>query len=211
MRRTLLAMVLAALASGAAAQGVALSGVMGQRALLVIDGQTQVLGRGEAARGVRVLEVSGEQVRIERDGQSFVLRVGAAPVSLGAAPVAGAGRSIVMTMGTGGHFYANGSINGRPVRFMVDTGATTVAMGAAEAQRIGIDYERGERGLAQTAGGTVPMWRVSLSAVRIGDVEVNNVEASIVPAPMPYVLLGNSFLSRFQMRREADVMRLERR
>ncbi len=210
MFRHLLALLWMLLATAAAAQGVALSGVMGQRALLVIDGQTQMMSRGETARGVKLIEVQGDQVRIERDGQQLSLRVGAAPVSLGAAARAG-GSTITMTVGSGGHFVTGGSINGRPVRFMVDTGATTVAMSAADAERIGLDYKRGERGLAATAGGTVPIWQVNLSSVRIGDVEVNNVDASVVQAPMPFVLLGNSFLSRFQMRREADVMRLERR
>lgn len=209
-RRHLLAPLLLLFAGAASAQGVALSGVMGQRALLVIDGQTQMLSRGETARGVKLIDVQGDQVRIERDGQQLALRVGAAPVSLGPAARAG-GNTITMTVGSGGHFVTGGSINGRPVRFMVDTGATTVAMSVADAERIGLDYKRGERGQAATAGGTVPIWLVNLSSVRIGDVEVNNVDAAVMPAQMPFVLLGNSFLSRFQMRREADVMRLERR
>ena len=50
-----------------------------------------------------------------------------------------------------------------------------------------------------------------LTSVRIGDVQVYNVEALVVPAQMPYVLLGNSFLTRFQMKRENEMMTLERR
>ena len=61
------------------------------------------------------------------------------------------------------------------------------------------------------ANGAVPVHRVSLNVVRVGEVEVSNVEAIVMPAQMPYVLLGNSFLSRFQMRRDNDVLRLERR
>ena len=53
--------------------------------------------------------------------------------------------------------------------------------------------------------------RVSLGSVRVGDVTVYNVDATVVPAPMEHVLLGNSFLGRFQMRRDNDVLRLERR
>jgi aspartyl protease family protein len=94
---------------------------------------------------------------------------------------------------------------------MVDTGATLVSLSQTEADRIGLDYRNGQRGLSQTANGAVPVHLVMLSAVLVGEVEVANVQAVVMPAQMPYVLLGNSFLSRFQMRRDNDVMRLERR
>jgi aspartyl protease family protein len=116
-----------------------------------------------------------------------------------------------MPVGLGGHFTSAGTINGRAVQFMVDTGATLVALSQGEAERIGLDYRSAPRALTQTANGAVPVHRVSLSAVRVGEVEVANVDAIVMPAQMPYVLLGNSFLSRFQMRRDNDVLRLERR
>ncbi len=211
MRHCLTAIVSAMLTLAAQAQGVALSGVMGQRALLVIDGQTQVLAVGASARGVKLLELRGDEARVERDGKSSLLRVGAAPVSMGAPASSGGGSEIVMTAGSGGHFVAEGSINGRAVRFMVDTGATMIAMGQAEAERLGINWKAGERGMASTANGLIPSWRVNLAAVRIGDVVVHNVDASVSPTSMPYTLLGNSFLTRFSMRRDNDVMRLELR
>ena len=65
--------------------------------------------------------------------------------------------------------------------------------------------------MTQTANGAVPVHRLNLNAVRVGEVEVANVDAVVIPAQMPYILLGNSFLGRFQMRRDNDVMRLERR
>ena len=84
-------------------------------------------------------------------------------------------------------------------------------MGQAEADRLGIDYTNGQRGMTNTANGAVPAYRVSLSAVRIGDVQVYNIEATVLPAPMPFVLLGNSYLDRFQMRRENDRLTLEKK
>ena len=57
----------------------------------------------------------------------------------------------------------------------------------------------------------MPVFALTLASVRVGDVEVPNVEAVVMPAAMPHVLLGNSFLTRFTMKREADTMRLERR
>jgi aspartyl protease family protein len=124
----------------------------------------------------------------------------------------GGGREIVLTAGPGGHFMTAGAINGRAANFLVDTGATSVAMGQVDADRMGIDYKNStRRGFAETANGRVPAYGVTLTSVRIGDVEVANVEAIVLPAAMPHILLGNSFLTRFQMKRENDVMRLEKR
>ena len=63
----------------------------------------------------------------------------------------------------------------------------------------------------RTANGDVPNYSAKLATVRIGDVQVYEVDAVVSPAPMPYILLGNSFLTRFQMKRENDVMTLDLR
>lgn len=209
--RPLLITALAFCSAAAMAQSVALSGSMGTRALLVIDGQPQMLAVGESARGVKLLSLDGDEARVEIKGKAVVVRNGSAPVSVGGGASGGGGREIVMTAGSGGHFYSNGAINGRAVRFMVDTGATTIAMGAAEATRLGIAWQTGDRGMVGTANGAIVAYRVNLRSVRVGDVEVNNVDAVVSGSEMPFILLGNSFLSRFSMRRDSDVMRLELR
>lgn len=193
-----------------AAQGVALSGTMGTRALLVIDGQPKMLGVGERFANLKLLAIEGDQARIERDGVVAVLRVGAAPVNLGG-ELRTSGTEVVIPVGLGGHFLSEGQINGRPVRFMVDTGATLIAMSRAEAERLGIAWREGRPSQAQTANGVAMTHTVRLGRVRLGEVELSNLEATVMPAPMPYVLLGNNVLSRFQMRRDADVMRLQLR
>ena len=105
----------------------------------------------------------------------------------------------------------SGQINGKAVQFMVDTGATTVAIGKPDADRMGLEYQTGQPVRMNTANGVAQGWRIRLNSVRIGEVEVFNVDAIVTPQAMPYVLLGNSFLTRFQMRRENDVMTLELR
>lgn len=192
---------------------IQLAGVMGGKALLVIDGQTQMLAVGTSARGVKLLSVQGDTAEVQRSGGGALsLRVGASPVALGPAVAKGpSAREIVLTAGPGGHFITGGAINGQAVSFLVDTGATAVAMSQTDAARIGLDLRNGQRGLSSTANGTVPVVLVTLSSVRVGEIEVPNVQAVVVPAQMPHVLLGNSFLTRFQMRRENDVMRLELR
>ncbi len=210
---------LASLLASAAAQdgqvigrSIGLAGTMGGKALLMIDGKPRTLAVGASHDGVRLvsLEPQGDAV-VDVQGRRVVLRLGAAPASVGDGPRAGAGTQIKLVAGPGGHFLTGGMINGRTVQFVVDTGATTIAIGQADAQRIGLDLRNAQAGLAQTANGTVPVHRVTLNSVRIGDVEVYNVEASVIPSQLSHVLLGNSFLTRFQMKRENDVMTLDKR
>lgn len=196
----------------AAAQTVTLNGRLGsQQALLVIDGRPHAVAVGNSVKGVRVVSLTATQAEVTVDGTRRTLTIGAGPVKVSDPSTASSGGAIVLTAGHGGHFHTVGQINGKSVAFMVDTGATKVSMGQAEAERLGVDYKSGTRGLAETANGRVPVYAVTLNAVRVGDVEVANVEALVLPANMPHILLGNSFLTRFSMKRENEVMRLERR
>lgn len=200
-------------AACASAQSVAMTGGMGSKALLVINGGApKAVAVGDTWQGVKVISVGSDQVVVEVGGKRQTVRMGEAPVSVGGAGGGGGGGSqIVLTAGSGGHFVTQGSINGRSVQFMVDTGATAVAMGAAEAQRIGLKFEQGQRVMSSTANGVVPSYLVKLDRVRIQDVEVYGVDAVVSPGGMPYVLLGNSFLTRFQMKRENDQLTLTKR
>jgi len=195
----------------AAAQDIALAGRMGDKALLMLQGRSVVLAVGQASGGTRLLRWEQDAAVVEHGGAQHRLRVGAAPSRLGAAAAPAAGREIVIPAGPGGHFLTEGAINGRTVRFMVDTGATLVAMSRAEATRIGLDLRGARTVSTQTAAGVAAAQMLPLQRVRIGEVEVFDVMALVTEAQMPYILLGNSFLDRFQWRRDNDVMRLERK
>lgn len=199
------------LAAAAAAQTVTLAGRMGERALLVVDGAPHMVAVGGQAAGVTLVTWVGEEAEIDLAGVRSRLRVGGTPAQIGPAPPAAAAREIVMTVGSDGHFTPAGSINGKSVRFLVDTGATLVSVGREEALRLGVDLSNARHGVGQTANGPVAVQIVTLSRVRVGEVELSNVGALVVPQALPFVLLGNSFLSRFQMRRDNDVMRLQLR
>ena len=194
------------------AQSVSMSGSLGDKALLVIDGAPRTLATGATVQGVKLVSVTGSDAVVEVKGKRQTLSVGGAQVNLGGeAGSDGGGSQIVLSAGSGGHFFAPGSINGKAVEFVVDTGATFVSMGAAEATRLGIDYSKGQRGMSNTANGQIVVYRVALASMRVGDVQVYNVEAVVAQMPMPQVLLGNSFLTRFQMKRENDTMTLTKR
>ena len=116
-----------------------------------------------------------------------------------------------MTAGSGGHFVTLGQINGKSAQMVIDTGATAVSMGVSDAQRLGIDYQSGQMVRMSTANGVVPGWVIKLSSVRVGNVSVHGIDAVVSSGSMPYVLLGNSFLTHFQMNRSNDQMVLEKR
>lgn len=205
------AALLVALCGECAAQTVALGGSFGSKALLLVDGKPRHVAVGTAVDGVKLLSVTGTDAVVELQGKRVTLLLGGGQVNLGGKPSQESGSQIVLTSESGGHFYAPGTINGTSVRFVVDTGATTISMSQSEADRIGLDYKKGQRGYVNTANGAVAAYRMSLTSVRVGDVLVHNVDATILPAPMSHVLLGNSFLNRFQMRRDNDRMTLDRR
>jgi len=211
MRRLAAAAALLVAAGAACAQNVSLSGRLGDKALLIIDGAPRTVATGATVQGVRLVGLNDAGATVEVGGKRVQLPMGGAQVNLGGAPSEGGGTRIVLSATSGGHFWTDGSINGRVVRFLVDTGATNVSMSEGEARRLGIDLSKAQRGIANTANGQVVAHRVSLGAVRVGDVTVYNVDATIVPAQMETVLLGNSFLSRFQMKRENDTLTLDKR
>jgi aspartyl protease family protein len=213
-RRRALAACAAALLlpPAASAQTVSLSGTLGaSKALLLIDGQPYTVAVGSTVKGVTLNRLADGEAEVETGGKRSLLRLGAAPARVGGGGGAAGGTEIVLPVGSGGHFMAQGSINGKPVKFLVDTGATVVAMSVNEANRIGLDWKSGEPGYSSTAGGTVPVYGLTLRSVRVGEVEVFNVEAVVLQANMPAILLGNSFLNRFTMRRDSDTLRLQRR
>ena len=206
---TLLAVALCLVYGGAAAQDVGLAGVMGSKALLMIDGgEPQAVAVGQSLAGVKVISVQGDQAVVEIGGRKRPLRVG--QHAIGAAPADGSG-TIVMTADNHGHFYATGSVNGAAVRFLVDTGATMVSLGASDARRIGLDFNRGQKGMTQTANGQTMVSKVKLDTVRIGDVTLHNVDALIHQTEMPMALLGMSFLNRMEMQRDGSTMTLRKR
>jgi aspartyl protease family protein len=214
MRNLLLSLALLHFTGGMAwAQSVALSGVSGSKALITVDSTApRFLSPGQSHQGVKLLSTAGETATVEIDGKRQTLRVGEAPVSVGnrGAP-AGSGKRIVMTADSQGHFLPQGHINGKPVQFMVDTGASVIAIGEPEAKRIGLPYLEGQPVTMSTANGPAKGYELKLDKVTLGDVVAYDVTAVVTPQAMPFILLGNSFLTRFQMNRTNDQMTLEKR
>lgn len=178
------------------------------KAILQIDGKRRVLSAGETSpEGVRLVSADADGAVIEHDGRRERLSM---ELIAGTPDTSGPAR--ITLYADRGFFYADGSINGTPVRFLVDTGANTIAMNAALARRIGIDYSQGERGIATTASGYAPMYRVYLNTVKVGGIVLHNVAAGVIEGPQPQTpLLGMSFLHAVEMHRDGDRMELIKR
>ncbi|MFC7462426.1 retropepsin-like aspartic protease family protein [Hydrogenophaga defluvii] len=194
------------------AQAVQLAGLSSGKALLVINGEApRFLSPGQTVAGVRLLSLGADSAEVDVSGERRTLRLGQAPIGMGqqAAPLAS--NRVVLEAGPGGHFVTAGQINGGHVQFMVDTGATVVSLGRADAERIGLKLGDGKPVQMNTANGAVLGYQVRLNSVKVGEATLYDVPAVVMPMPMPYVLLGNSFLSRFQLRRDNTQLILEKR
>lgn len=179
-------------------------------AVLNVDGQRKLVRVGQTGPG-------GVEV-VSADSRGAVLRVGGVERSYGlsreysgadyAAPEK---TQLSVAKGVGGHYWIAGSINGQPVQFLVDTGATSVAINENQARRLGIDYRAaGQPLLVNTASGTAKAWRVRLNSVKVGSIDVLGVEAVVLEGESPSeALLGMSFLGRVSWREDQGVLRLE--
>ena len=209
IRHSSLTFLLCLLPGLAFSADVGLAGVISGKALLTVDGSApEVVAVGQSIGGVKLVSVQGDQAIVEVDGKKRNLRIGQFAASGSAG---GDGGKVVLTADGAGHFVSTGTINGVSVRFLVDTGATMVSLGASDAKRIGIDASKGERGTSQTANGQVQVVKVKLDSVRIGEVTLLNVDALVHSNDMPIALLGMSFLNRMEMQREGSTMTLKKR
>jgi aspartyl protease family protein len=212
MRMHSILLCLALACAGAAhAADVALIGVIGDRAavLSVNGGEPKTVKVGQRWNGIAVLSVEKGRATVEVEGVKRALALG--QHHRGAASPAGGRQTVTLAADTAGHFVVDGAINGVPVRMLVDTGATVIALPGAEADRLGIDYRKGPRNMVSTAAGVVPAYGVRFDAVRLGGIELNGVEGVVIERGLSVTLLGMSFLNRVEMRREGDTMTLLRR
>ena len=186
-------------------------GLFKNAAVLKINGQQQLLRVGQTSpEGIFLESANSKEAILKYEGKSQVYPLG---VDIGQGfAVREAGQAII-SMTPRGQYLTVGSINSLSVTFLVDTGATSIAMSKAIAKRLGIDYRvTGTKGSTHTAGGVVRSWVVKLKTVKVGDISMRNVRATVLDGTsMNEVLLGMTFLSRVSMREDGGVMYLEQK
>ncbi len=206
---SLTALFCACVALPAWAVDVGVVGLFPGKAVLVIDGGApRTVPVGANASGVRLLAVDQESATVEIGGKRQRLAIGQHAHSGGDG---GNAQSTSLTADGRGHFITTGTVNGATIRFMVDTGATSIALGASDARRANVSTANARPVMVQTANGVTQAWLVTLSTVRVGDVTLNEVEGIVHQHDMPIALLGMSFLNRMEMKRDGQTMTLRKR
>jgi len=207
----ILAFLLWLLPPTVSATEVSVIGLFPGKAVVVIDGgPPRTLSAGQkAVQGVTLISTDQDSATLNIDGHKRLLKISQHHAGSGAASSA---QSAMLTADPRGHFVVDGQINGGTVRFLVDTGATAVALSSIDAERLGIDYRKGRPVLMGTANGAATAYQLKLDTVRVGGIVLNNVDAAVLEgSPMPFALLGMSFLNRMEMKREGQTMVLTRR
>lgn len=191
------------------AADIALVGLMADKAMVVIDGgKRQMLALGATSpEGVKLVALEAGAAVFEIDGKRRRMQIGQSVVSAAQAEKP----ALVLAADGQGHFFTPGSINGEAMRFLVDTGATFISLGAADARRARIDLAKGSPGTTMTANGVARVWRVRLTSVKVGNITLHDVDATVHERDMPIVLLGMSFLNRMEMRRDGTSLTLTQR
>jgi len=194
-----------------AAPDVRVVGLFNDQAVLQINGRQHVLKAGQTSpEGVKLLEANSESAVLQIEGERVEARLDG---RVSARKQGSTAREVQVWRNTSGMYTTVGSINGLPVSFLVDTGATQVAMNAAQARRLGIDYRvTGSPAEVTTASGVERAWMVSLDSVKLGELEVRNVQAVVLEGTQPQTtLLGMSYLGRMKIINDGQLMTLQKK
>jgi aspartyl protease family protein len=210
MRTLFFITLLLSLTGPARAADVSVVGLFPGKAVLVVDGGTPKTYSVGASVGsdAKLVAVNDSGAIIEMNGKRQTIALGGHVNRQAASGPA----SVTLSADSRGHFMTQGQINGGSMRLLVDTGASNIALPASDAIRLGIDYKKGQRGYSQTANGVSQVYLVKLDTVKIGDVVLNQVDATVHEGGgLTVGLLGMSFLNRTEMRREGEQMTLIKR
>ncbi|RBP48291.1 retropepsin-like aspartic protease family protein [Arenicella xantha] len=216
IKQLLMIFLLLSISSVAYAKSVTAIALFNDRAMLSIDGtKPKIVRAGSSYRGVELVSSNTKEAVISVNGQRETLTLNSTTRlkhSLGAKPSASYAEEVTLFVNDAGFFESDGSIDGKGIRFLVDTGASLVVLSSEQAERVGVDYLSGQMGYANTASGTAPMYSVELDEVSIGGIRINNVRAGVIVGNYPLKpLLGMTFLSRLNMNRTGNTMVLKRR
>jgi aspartyl protease family protein len=187
-------------------------GLFSGKALVSINGGSpESIAAGQTKNGVKLISANSESATFLVEGKRQTLKMGqAASVAGNAGPVNN--NPVSLYADSRGHFTGNLSINGASLKYLVDTGATTVALNSGDAKFAKIDYEKGEKVPVNTANGVVTAYLVKLNTLKIGTIILNNVEAVVNEGGSPeVVLLGMSALNKLDMKRDNSTMTLTKK
>ena len=197
--------------TSAYAQSIHVIGLFANKVVLSIDGERHVLSVGESTPdGVKLLKANSQEALFEVRGKTVRHTLGHSP-HYKIAPVT---EDIVLIQpDLSGMYQVSGMINKRRVEFVVDTGASHIAMNATQAKKLGIKYRaNGILTQVETASGIVPAYLVQLKSVKVGEIQAYNVSALVLESAQPrLILLGMSFLNKLEMTNKGRLLQLRQK
>lgn len=187
-------------------------GLFSNKAVIAVNGSApQTISAGQTKSGVKLISADSESATLLVEGKQQTLKMGQA-VSVAGGIVSANNSPVSLYADQAGHFFGNLSINGASLKYVVDTGATTVALNSGDAKFAKIDYEKGERINMSTANGEVSAYLVKLNTLKVGTIILNNIDATVNEGGSPtVVLLGMSALNHLDMKRENSIMTLSKK
>ena len=195
-----------------AIEKIVIVGLFKDKAIVMLDGKQRVMSIGKTTpEGATLISANSKEAVIEIEGKQESYTLGSHISTHFASPTSG--KKVIIAPDPSGMYLVNGSINDFQVNFVVDTGATLISMNKHQAKRIGLKYKlEGEESLSNTASGFAKIYLIELKKVKVGDIEIRNVQAAVHDGDHPTViLLGNAFLNQVDMNREGRLLELEKK
>ena len=187
-------------------------GLFSGKAVVAINGSApQTIAAGQTKNGVKLLSASSESATFLVEGKQQTLKMGQA-ASIAGANAPANNSPVSLYADQAGHYFGNLNVNGVSLKYVVDTGATTVALNSGDAKFAKIDYEKGEKVTMSTANGNVSAYLVHINTLKIGTIVLNDVVATVSEGDSPpFVLLGMTALNRMSMKNENAILTLSKK
>lgn len=179
------------------------------KAVVLIDGNRRTLSVGSVSpEGVKMISADSKSTVLNVNGHNKRYLLGSA-ISFNFTKRKTVKEQIIANKY--GMFETYGSINGQTVKFLIDTGATSVAMSSVKAKQLGIPYRvEGKPARSSTASGVANGWSIMLKSVTVGKIKKKRVRAMVIDGSYPReILLGMTFLNGLNVEKKGNKMILE--
>ncbi len=199
--------------NGFANDTIVVNGLFKNKAVLLINGKQHILSIGKPGpNGIELLAIEGVTVTLNINGNTQKYKLGDS-TAITTNYKENKEKEVLVALNTLGQFLTVGAINKQAVQFLVDTGATSVALNSAHAKQLGLDYRsKGTPTMIATASGTSVAYRIMLDEVSLGEIRLHHIEAVVIEGNYPiHVLLGMSFLGNLDIHREGQIMKIKKK
>ncbi len=185
-------------------------GLFRDTAVLRVAGKQRLLKVGQLSpEGVMLVSASNSGAVVSIEGKQYSLQLSN---GVRGGYTEKKNSSELIAINAAGQYITQGSVNGRTVTFLVDTGATSVAINSRDARRLGINFATEKPGMVATAGGPVRAYSLTLDRVKVGEIEARNIRAVVLEGNYPtFALLGMTWLKHVEIVENAGVMKLTKK